>query len=706
MKLVYLLLLLAMCGTAVAYGSETALLSDSLDGSTRGTASGITWAPGKDGQAAVLDAPTDSIEYPMEDFGPRAGRIEFDLMFPQAIAKEHKTWCLFSDVGAGSGFPGAVIAYFQGGGSTLEYGIFNNGFQMLCSKTTDWKPGQWYHLTLGYGPGGMRLEVNGTLEASNTYSGGLANKPKKFGFHDATMDSPPVMLDNLRVFRTYTDALDLYPPLVSPNGDGLFDTCKIAYELAGDSTVTLSLAGKDGAVLKTLAAGKPESGGEHTLTWDGGGTEDGRYQIVLTAARAGANVQKKNDISVDTRWKWSQSAPLFNETFPRGMYYYCEDDAAQLNRHIDDPIKARKYYEDTMADLAAHGIDLVISVSPPRDHRQMLLDSAHKSGIRVIVSLDDVSNLLSSGEAFDRANPFDLVWEAIKDIKDHPAVAGYYVIDEPIFTPAMARNIALIKQTLEAMDPKHPSFSCLRENYEDIFKAADFQVLLTDNTYPILTKFGGDFAAPYWPSGTQSFISDLARAQRNAGARPLWVIPQAFGKAGQWRIPTPEELRAQVWLSLAYGAKGIVHFLYQSTTKFQGEYLQGLVDMNLKPMDGRLEEVARLNAAMKKLAPTLLKLQPASFAVPVSAPSIIARAFTDPKGVRYAILANKDATKAVQFPWGSELGVDVLTGASIGKTISLQPGAGMVVRMEKLTQANRAWMALISRHKQGGGKKN
>ena len=695
MKLVYSILLLAMCGTKVALGAESLILDDKFDGSTLGKASGVTWAPGKDGQAAVLDTPTDSIEFPAESFGPRAGRIEFDLLFPQAIPKTHKTWCLFSDVGAGSAFSGAVIAYFQKDSSALEYGIFNNGFQMLYSKTTDWKPGQWYHLVLGYGPDGMRLEVNGAREASNSYTGGLANRPKTFGFHDAYMDSPPVMLDNLRVYRIHTDALDLYPPLVSPNGDGLFDTCKIAYELAGDSTVTLSLAAEDGTVVKTLVAGKQESAGEHTLTWDGAGVEDDRYQIVLTAKRAGETAQKQSNISVDTRWKWSKVDPLFNDTFPRGIYYFCEDDASYINRHIDDPAKARQYYETTMADLAAHGFDLVLPGWTPRDHRQMMLDAAHQKGLRVIVALDDLVNLLNSGEAFDRANLFDVAWSAIQAIKDHPAVVGYYIIDEPNATPALVRNIALVKKTLEAMDPKHPSFSCIRWDYESILTSVDFQVLLTDNTYAIMTNFNGDFATPYWPASEMSFITDLARAQRNAGTRPLWVIPQVFGRgAGGWRIPTPEEIRAQVWLSLAYGAKGIVYFIYQSTTAIQGESLQGLVDMNLKPMDGRLEEVGRLNAELKKLTPTLLKLQPATFTVPASAPLLIARPFTDDKGVRYAILANKSAKTAVQFSWGSELGVDVLTGAEVGKTITLQPGAGMVVRMEKKTRASQAWLAL------------
>jgi hypothetical protein len=114
--------------------------------------------------------------------------------------------------------------------------------------------------------------------------------------------------------------------------------------------------------------------------------------------------------------------------------------------------------------------------------------------------------------------------------------------------------------------------------------------------------------------------------------------------------------------------------------------------MDLKPMDGRLDEVGLLNAELKKLAPTLLKLQSATFTIPASAPSLIARAFTDPNGVRYVILANKDAKAAVQFPWDSELGVDVLTGAEVGKTITLQPGAGMVVKMEKKSRASLAWL--------------
>jgi hypothetical protein len=183
-----------------------------------------------------------------------------------------------------------------------------------------------------------------------------------------------------------------------------------------------------------------------------------------------------------------------------------------------------------------------------------------------------------------------------------------------------------------------------------------------------------------WSGDLSSYESEVDRGMRAAGEKPLWIIPQVFGKPNVWLVPTPAEIRAQVWLALAHGAKGMVYFIYQSTTGVQGEWLQGLVDMQLKPMNQRLEEIGKINADLKKLAPALLKLKLASFPVDISNDKIVARGFTD-KRTKYVILANKDIKNSQIVKWSGKPAVNVLTGKPVSGEFTLEAGAGVVLRL-------------------------
>lgn len=72
--------------------------------------------------------------------------------------------------------------------------------------------------------------------------------------------------------------------------------------------------------------------------------------------------------------------------------------------------------------------------------------------------------------------------------------------------------------------------------------------------------------------------------------------------------PTEAQIRWQIWTSLTYGAKGVMYFCYW-TPGGKGEFIQGWA---LVTSDGRLtrhyEQAKRINAELKKLGPTLMKL--------------------------------------------------------------------------------------------------
>lgn len=659
--------ILILCAVS-AWGADSLVFEDKLDGQTFGKAAGVTFGPGRDGQAAVLDAAGDTIEYPVEVFAGAAGRIEFDMKLTKPLSTERGMWCVFSDIGAAASHWGAINVHWRDKPSDFEFGIFDGSAHHWCiAKGFDWQPGVWHRVALIYGPSGMAMEIDGKVVDQNDYKGGLANTAKKLGWDDPWNDSAPVVVDNFRTYRTNVDLLAVSSPIITPNGDGLLDSCTITYGVAADSTVTLSVVDKYNDVKAGLLRDKHLQPGEYTIAWGGKGVSDGEYTVVMnTGAR-----RLTEKVCVDRRWKWKKAPPMFNDFFPLGTWYFWEDDASYINRYTKDSVKAREYYERTMKDLGDHSFNLIFPVWTPHDHRQLMLDNAHRNGIKAIVHLDEINSVVASGE-IDRVNIFEVADNAIKGVKDHPATTGYYMIDEPNNAPEVARRIRLARQALEAVDPKHPGFSCLLGGYEDLLKIVDYQVLVID-IYPLHPNWSGDW---------NGYISELQRGQRNQGDRPLWVILQAFGKPNNsWKIPTPEEIRAQVWLALAHGAKGIVYFIYQSTTGFQGEWLQGMADMDLKPMDGRLDEVGRINKQITQLAPTLLKLKPTEFALPALPEQVLGKGFTDPKGAKYVIIANKDTKREAVVPWTAKGTTDVLTKSDVGAAMRLPPGGGAVLKL-------------------------
>jgi hypothetical protein len=357
--------------------------------------------------------------------------------------------------------------------------------------------------------------------------------------------------------------------------------------------------------------------------------------------------------------------------FARGAFFINERDSLVSKSRIDDPAAAHDYYDRAMHGLAERGFNLAIVYWTPFDHREMVLEGARKHGLKVVLHLPEVASLIRSGE---QVNTFDFAGHVTRPLRGHPALAGYYIFDEAPVEPGAIVRAELVRLALEVADPDHPSLGYPTNSAgtcEDVLRAVELPVLLLD-AYPLVSD---------WSGGFSDYIARLERGRRNAGDRPLWIAPQAFGKPNAWKTPAPEEIRAQVWLALAHGAKGLVHFIYQSTTGLEGDGILGLVDMDLKPIDGRLDELERLNADLDRLSPTLLSLRPAEVAPPEVPGSVVARAFSGADEARYVIVANTDVENPITFAWTGPGATDVLTGREIGPEIELAAGDGKVLEL-------------------------
>ncbi|KPK62332.1 hypothetical protein AMJ83_11210 [candidate division WOR_3 bacterium SM23_42] len=202
-----------------------------------------------------------------------------------------------------------------------------------------------------------------------------------------------------------------------------------------------------------------------------------------------------------------------------------------------------------------------------------------------------------------------ILWDVYKDeildiiaaYKEHPALDRFYLLDEPDIGHFAANRYVM--DTIKAYtDEKtiqtiwHRGDSTLYENYIDSVKAND---LLIDY-YPIrdYTPFSG----PQFQLDLDLMCQALrwGRAVAKQNSIPLSFICQAFGcyntpnprpeneyDCKYNRLPTYSELRCMVWLALAYGAKGIWYFIYETVETHLGSgwYWCGLLNMDGSPRE-------------------------------------------------------------------------------------------------------------------------
>ncbi len=184
---------------------------------------------------------------------------------------------------------------------------------------------------------------------------------------------------------------------------------------------------------------------------------------------------------------------------------------------------------------------------------------------------------------FTNAGVRDPIQQAVQEAwVDTSFVYRWYLQDEPnsIDRFGVYREIDSLISNVDSTHKRRPGMACmyrpnLREEFAHLADPAEFM----QDWYPISPRRDtATFEAPCnWYSGDTlslqcawlSLSSHLDQTKRVAleAAKDFWVVIQAFEDYDdnlnhRWRMPIPNELACNVHLALAYGADGIVHFLY------------------------------------------------------------------------------------------------------------------------------------------------
>lgn len=325
--------------------------------------------------------------------------------------------------------------------------------------------------------------------------------------------------------------------------------------------------------------------------------------------------------------------------------------------------------------------------------------------------------------------------QVVADYGQHPALFGYYIQDEPNYRSF--QDLARISQELERLDPRHlpyinlfPTYASTEQlgnpTYDDhleTFLSIVKPVVLSYDHYALLNN----------DSERADWFENLAliRAAALRHGKPPWVIIRSLPHLG-YRDLTADEMRWQVYTSLAYGMQGIMYFTYWTHSDWEKAGQIAIVDAQGKP--GRLYPIVKeLNGEIRTLGRVLLGLestgvyhtrQPAASGAPAwpAAPPyraddwsppgtmvlgtdaevsvsgqqpVVVGTFRDAQGTAYALIANQSFRTAAEITMTVRphvTGVRVMdpkTGAmrvqGLGDrtlALRLEPGDGRLLRLE------------------------
>jgi hypothetical protein len=333
------------------------------------------------------------------------------------------------------------------------------------------------------------------------------------------------------------------------------------------------------------------------------------------------------------------------------------------------------------------------------------LDACQAAGLKAIVSDPRCSDY--DWANVDGAAARVRVAELVGQVRNHPAVYGYYLRDEP--TAAWFPGLTEVSDAVRELHPGawpyinlFPNYASAEQlgaasydEYVERFVTTCRPTALCYDNYSLLP--GTDLRPEYFTN---------LEAMRRAAVKhelPFWNIILATAHFN-YREPTAADIAFQVYTSLAYGARGISYFTY--FTPGHGNFRGGPVDQ-FGHKTPAWDRVRHVNLQIEKLAPTLLKLQservyhfgdvPAgcngadaeSLVAALEGPMLVGE-FTHENGSRYVLAVNRDvaASHACSPQWRRPPAkverVSPYTGALsafVGENVWLGPGDGALLKV-------------------------
>lgn len=257
--------------------------------------------------------------------------------------------------------------------------------------------------------------------------------------------------------------------------------------------------------------------------------------------------------------------------------------------------------QEVFAEAAEAGFNVAMVGESTVEGNIKALDLCQANGMKALVG--DIRTRPGN----DRNTPTDNLDAAIKDYSNHPALWGYHVIDEP--HSSLFPRIAGINQYLLEKDPKHTPYINLFPNYANskTLGNATYEQHVDEFCKVVKPKFLSydHYAVMADGSVRPEYFSNLEiiRRQSIKHSVPFNFILLSVPHYS-YKDVNEADMRWQAFTALAYGARGLMYFTY---TTPDSTYGPAIIDHQGKRTP-KFEMVKRINNEIKKLGPTLMKL--------------------------------------------------------------------------------------------------
>lgn len=261
----------------------------------------------------------------------------------------------------------------------------------------------------------------------------------------------------------------------------------------------------------------------------------------------------------------------------------------------------------------------------------------------------------------------------IADYGSHPALAGYFITDEP--WGGAFPSLGKITEYLREKDPKHPGYINLLPTYVRGVNAAALGYPTYEEHVRKYVEICKPFAISYdhyhftnGGDGPEFFENlDTVRKVSLETNTPFWNIV-LLTQHGGYRNLTAPELLWEAMQTLAYGGKGLVWFTYWSPKGFDSSTNWSHAMINEDGThDPHYDMVKSVNATVLQLGAALLKAKstcvyqlgtvpPHGTPAPADAPvttsdkvDLTVGLFKSPDGHTLAMIANRDYKNVAKY---------------------------------------------------------
>ncbi|MCL2118388.1 MAG: beta-galactosidase [Planctomycetaceae bacterium] len=283
------------------------------------------------------------------------------------------------------------------------------------------------------------------------------------------------------------------------------------------------------------------------------------------------------------------------EQIPVLAWYGVSPEASAVERYIE---------------LRESGITHNLTFFSTEDELAVALDAAEKAGIKMFAACPELQS-----DPEKTANRF----------KDHPALAGYHLADEP--GRASFPMLGEWARKIQAVDDKHCCYVNLFPNYAPLWALGteSYREHVRLSIEEVPTPF---VSFDYYPVVEEGAAPDkrilrgtwyenlevVSDESRKAG-KPFWAFALTVAH-GPYPIPTPAELRLQVYSNLVYGAQGIQYFTYWTPNPETAGYdfHHGPIDFETAKRTEVYDDIKEMNREIKNLSRVFLNAKVVSIA--------------------------------------------------------------------------------------------